>query len=159
MGTPFGDQDGETYCQTCLISKARAPAGVRTGAYAPGAAAAPERSAGGAMLGARAPGVGTKDRCPKCEQPVYMGPDKVRVGRAYGRVCGPLPRSCVALTHAGPRGAWARRPCPPSQTSGPMNSTWHKRCLVCVGCRKPLDSMAVLRDTNKVYCSSCARKA
>ena len=39
-----------------------------------------------------------------------------------------------------------------------MNTTWHKRCLVCTSCHKQLDSMAVLRDTNKPYCGSCARK-
>jgi hypothetical protein len=44
------------------------------------------------------------------------------------------------------------------QTMGPMNTTWHKRCLVCLGCRKQLDSMAVVRDGNKAYCGSCSRK-
>ena len=81
---PFGEKDGVAYCQTCMISKARAPVrGVATGAYTPGftvnpvSGATEQRGPGGAMLGARAPGLGTKDRCPKCDQAVYMGPDKV----------------------------------------------------------------------------------
>jgi hypothetical protein len=83
VGVPFGEKDGRTYCQACMVAKARSPGGVHTATHTPGFTVNPttgdkeQRGAGGAMLGTRTPGLGTKDRCPKCEQPVYMGPDKV----------------------------------------------------------------------------------
>ena len=96
VGVPFGEKDGVAYCQTCMVSKARAPVkGTTTGAYTPGITVNPVTgateqrntapTAGGAMIGARTPGLGTKDRCPKCDQAVYMGPDKVRMSSIPSR--------------------------------------------------------------------------
>jgi len=84
VGTPFGEHSGGVFCQQCLIAKTKVSGSVHTGAYTPGFTVNPmtgakeQRGPGGAMIGAKTPGLGTKDRCPKCEQPVYMGPDRVR---------------------------------------------------------------------------------
>ncbi len=41
--------------------------------------------------------------------------------------------------------------------NGPRATTWHRACLACAVCRKPLDTYAVLLD-GQVFCTSHGRR-
>ncbi|KAI8058317.1 hypothetical protein BDF22DRAFT_665039 [Syncephalis plumigaleata] len=42
------------------------------------------------------------------------------------------------------------------EVPGPRATKWHRNCLACLVCRKPLDSMALMRDdTDGPYCRMC----
>lgn len=41
---------------------------------------------------------------------------------------------------------------------GPVNTVYHRKCLTCKTCSKPLDSNAPVKN-NEVYCRGCLQRA
>ncbi|KAF9584778.1 hypothetical protein BGW38_005215 [Lunasporangiospora selenospora] len=41
------------------------------------------------------------------------------------------------------------------QVPGPKNEKWHKKCLSCKECKKPLDSSALTRGEGEAFCRGC----